>query len=94
MKQTAIGLICAGLLSLARAATTDVFWDYSDTGDTITNAQKPAAKPLPGYVDPKPMVFSGLYPIDGSDYPDLREALDRANADKAAAGKIMTEGGE
>ena len=38
MKQTAIGLICAGLLSLARAATTDVFWDYSDTGDTITNA--------------------------------------------------------
>ncbi len=43
----------------------------SKVGDTVTSAQKPATDPLAGYTDPKPMVFSGLYPIDGSDYPDL-----------------------
>jgi GTP-binding protein LepA len=39
----------------------------SKVGDTVTNAAKPSTKALPGYTDPKPMVFSGLYPIDGSD---------------------------
>ena len=56
----------------------------SKVGDTITNAVKPAATALPGYTDPKPMVFSGLYPIDGSDYPDLREALDKLKLSDAA----------
>src|SRR5690242_2345423 len=49
----------------------------SKVGDTITTAAKPATDALPGYTEPKPMVFSGLYPIDGSDYPVLREALDK-----------------
>jgi GTP-binding protein LepA len=56
----------------------------SRVGDTVTNAAKPAAAPLGGYSDPKPMVFSGLYPIDGSDYPDLRDALDRLRLNDAA----------
>ncbi|UYN84054.1 MAG: translation elongation factor 4 [Microcella sp.] len=56
----------------------------SKVGDTITNAQKPATEALPGYTDPKPMVFSGLYPIDGSDYPVLREALDKLKLSDAS----------
>jgi len=56
----------------------------SRVGDTVTNASKPATKDLGGYSDPKPMVFSGLYPIDGSDYPDLRDALDRLKLNDAA----------
>jgi GTP-binding protein LepA len=56
----------------------------SKVGDTVTNAAKPAATALGGYADPKPMVFSGLYPIDGSDYPALREALDKLRLNDAA----------
>jgi GTP-binding protein LepA len=56
----------------------------SRVGDTVTNASKPATQSLGGYRDPKPMVFSGLYPIDGSDYPDLRDALDRLKLNDAA----------
>ena len=56
----------------------------SRVGDTVTNASKPATVDLGGYRDPKPMVFSGLYPIDGSDYPDLRDALDRLKLNDAA----------
>ncbi|MFM7211391.1 MAG: translation elongation factor 4, partial [Actinomycetota bacterium] len=56
----------------------------SRVGDTITSERKGATQPLGGYRDPKPMVFSGLYPIDGSDYPDLREALDKLKLNDAA----------
>ena len=56
----------------------------SRVGDTITDAPKPATKALPGFRDPKPMVFSGLFPIDGSDYPELRDALDRLQLNDAA----------
>ena len=56
----------------------------SRVGDTVTNAAKPAREALSGYRDPKPMVFSGLYPIDGSEYPALRDALDRLKLNDAA----------
>ncbi|GAA1951986.1 translation elongation factor 4 [Microbacterium deminutum] len=56
----------------------------SKVGDTVTNARKPAQVALAGYTDPKPMVFSGIYPIDGSDYPVLREALDKLKLSDAA----------
>jgi len=56
----------------------------SRVGDTITTANRGATNPLGGYRDPKPMVFSGLYPIDGSDYPILRDALDRLKLNDAA----------
>ncbi|MGW2696523.1 translation elongation factor 4 [Streptomyces sp. NPDC001296] len=56
----------------------------SKVGDTITSLSKGATEPLGGYKDPKPMVFSGLYPLDGSDYPDLREALDKLRLNDAA----------
>ncbi len=56
----------------------------SRVGDTITNAQRPATTQLPGYKDPVPMVFSGLYPLDSSEYPTLREALEKLQLNDAA----------
>jgi GTP-binding protein LepA len=56
----------------------------SRVGDTVTLAARPAAESLGGYRDPVPMVFSGLYPLDGSDYPELREALDKLKLNDAA----------
>jgi GTP-binding protein LepA len=56
----------------------------SKVGDTVTTALRPATEALPGYTEPLPMVFSGLYPIDGSDYPILREALDKLKLSDAA----------
>jgi GTP-binding protein LepA len=56
----------------------------SKVGDTVTTARHGATEPLTGYREPKPMVYSGLYPVDGSDYPDLRDALDRLQLNDAA----------
>ncbi|GAB3664611.1 translation elongation factor 4 [Actinocorallia lasiicapitis] len=53
-------------------------------GDTITMASKPAPESLGGYDNPRPMVYSGLYPIDGDDYPELRDALDKLRLNDAA----------
>jgi GTP-binding protein LepA len=56
----------------------------SRVGDTVTTATKPATEALAGYKDPKPMVFSGLYPIDGDEYPVLRDALEKLQLNDAA----------
>jgi GTP-binding protein LepA len=53
-------------------------------GDTVTSAAHPAAEPLAGYDHPRPMVFSGLYPVEGDDYPQLRDALDKLRLNDAA----------
>jgi GTP-binding protein LepA len=62
-----VGYLIAGIKDVGEARS----------GETVTESQKPASAPLPGYREPKPMVFSGLYPIDGDQYPDLREALEK-----------------
>jgi GTP-binding protein LepA len=56
----------------------------SRVGDTVTINTRPASTALGGYKDPKPMVYSGLYPIDGSEYPNLRDALDKLKLNDAA----------
>ncbi|MDE0974863.1 MAG: translation elongation factor 4 [Candidatus Nanopelagicales bacterium] len=56
----------------------------SRVGDTVTSAVRGATESLGGYKDPKPMVFSGLYPLDGSDYPELRDALDKLKLNDAS----------
>lgn len=56
----------------------------SKVGDTVTAARNGAVEPLTGYREPRPMVYSGLYPVDGSDYPDLRDALDKLQLNDAA----------
>ncbi len=56
----------------------------SKVGDTVTAARNGATDPLTGYREPRPMVYSGLYPVDGSDYPDLRDALEKLQLNDAA----------
>ena len=60
--------------------------DIADTqiGDTITGAERPTEKPIPGFKPAQPVVFSGLYPTDGEDYPKLREALEKLSLNDAA----------
>lgn len=69
-----VGCICASIKSI-----NDV-----KVGDTITNDDDPASKPLPGYKPMKPMVFCGLYPIESSRYPELREALEKLKLNDAS----------
>ncbi len=56
----------------------------SKVGDTVTWEKHGATEPLPGYREPQPMVYSGLYPVDGSDYPVLREALEKLQLNDAS----------
>ncbi len=58
--------------------------DQTKVGDTITHSKNPAKEPLPGYKEVKPMVFSGLYPISGNDYEDLRDALKKLTLNDAS----------
>ena len=74
--------LCAGQVGYITASIKTV----RDTrvGDTVTNAQNPAKEPLEGYRQVVPMVFSGMYPVDGAKYPDLREALDKLQLNDAS----------
>ncbi|HJQ77291.1 MAG TPA: translation elongation factor 4 [Acidimicrobiia bacterium] len=58
--------------------------DRIRVGDTVTNARRPATTALPGYAEPKPMVFSGLFPTDGDDFEKLREALEKLRLNDAS----------
>jgi GTP-binding protein LepA len=62
-----VGYLIAGIKDVGQARS----------GETVTDVAKPAPEPLEGYLDPKPMVFCGLYPIDGDELPELRDALEK-----------------
>jgi GTP-binding protein LepA len=53
-------------------------------GDTVTNQKRPADEPLPGYRDPKPMVFAGIYPVNSDDFPALEDALEKLRLNDAS----------
>jgi GTP-binding protein LepA len=69
-----VGYLVAGIKDVGEARS----------GETVTDAQQPAAVALDGYRDPKPMVFCGLYPIDGDDLPQLRDALEKLKLNDAS----------
>ena len=69
-----VGYLIAGVKDVRQARS----------GETVTDAARPATRPLAGYRDPKPMVFCGLYPVDGDDYPELRESLERLQLNDAS----------
>jgi GTP-binding protein LepA len=69
-----VGYVITGLKDVSRLRV----------GDTITSQSRPAAEPLPGYKDVKPMVFSGLFPTESDDYPELRDALEKLKLNDAA----------
>jgi GTP-binding protein LepA len=69
-----VGYIATGLKTVSECRV----------GDTITLAKNPATTPLPGYRHPKPMVFAGIYPVDGEDYPDLRDSIEKLQLNDAA----------
>ena len=69
-----VGYIAASIKSVAE----------TKVGDTITSAERPATKPLPGYKQANPMVFCGIYPADGAQYEDLRDALDKLKLNDAS----------
>jgi GTP-binding protein LepA len=69
-----VGYLIAGIKAVAEARV----------GETVTDAARPAAAPLEGYRDPKPMVFCGLYPVDGDELPELRDALEKLQLSDAS----------
>jgi GTP-binding protein LepA len=69
-----VGYVITGLKEVSRLRV----------GDTLTSESRPAAEPLPGYKDVKPMVFAGLFPTDSDDYPELRDALEKLKLNDAA----------
>ncbi|MBA4600775.1 translation elongation factor 4 [Thermoactinomyces mirandus] len=74
LKPGEVGFVCANIKNVRDTRV----------GDTITNADNPAIEPLPGYRRINPMVFCGLYPVDSSDYDDLREALEKLELNDAS----------
>ncbi|MHB8220522.1 MAG: translation elongation factor 4 [Acidimicrobiales bacterium] len=69
-----VGYLIAGIKDVGEARS----------GETVTNAAAPAAEALAGYRDPKPMVFCGIYPVDGDELPDLRDALEKLKLNDAS----------
>jgi len=76
------GSLAAGEVGYLITGVKDV--RQARVGDTVTSASRPATEALAGYSHPRPMVFSGLYPMDGDDYPELRDALDKLRLNDAA----------
>ncbi len=77
-----IGELAAGEVGFITASIKDVH--DAKVGDTITHLRRRAEKPLPGFKEVKPMVFSGLYPVDSGDYDDLRDAIEKLRLNDSA----------
>lgn len=74
--------LSAGMVGYITASLKNV--KDTTVGDTVTNAEHPCSKPLPGYKKVNPMVYCGMYPADGAKYPDLRDALEKLQLNDAA----------
>lgn len=74
--------LSAGMVGYITASLKNV--KDTTVGDTVTDADNPCEKPLPGYKKVNPMVYCGLYPADGAKYPDLRDALEKLNLNDAS----------
>ncbi|MEE4638708.1 MAG: translation elongation factor 4 [Wenzhouxiangella sp.] len=81
-KRTATSELGCGQVGFVAAGIKEVHG--APVGDTITRARQPAAAALPGFKPLKPRVFAGIFPVDSSDYPDLREALDKLQLNDSA----------
>ncbi|MFN2488554.1 MAG: translation elongation factor 4 [Actinomycetota bacterium] len=87
-----IGIMAPDAIPMERLETGEVGYliagikevSLAKVGDTVTSLTAPASEALPGYREPKPMVFAGVYPIDGDDFPLLRDALEKLKLNDAA----------
>jgi len=92
LKPVEVGIFAPGLIPVQKLATGEVGYIATGlksvrdcrVGDTITLAGAPAQKPLPGYLKVKPMVFAGIYPVEGEDYGELKDALEKLQLNDAA----------
>ncbi|MBU0510837.1 MAG: translation elongation factor 4 [Chloroflexi bacterium] len=92
LKPVEIGIFAPAMKAINRLSTGEVGYIATGlktvhecrVGDTFTHALQPAAEPLPGYQQVKPMVFAGLYPVEGEDYDDLKDALAKLQLNDAA----------
>ena len=92
MKPVEIGIFAPGMKPVQSLGSGEVGYIATGfktvhecrVGDTITRMANPAAEPLPGYRNPKPMVFAGIYPVEADDHSDLREALDKLQLNDAS----------
>ena len=74
LKMGDVGFLCASIKTIG----------HTRIGDTVTLAENPANEPLPGYAEAKPMVFSGIYPVDSEQYEELKESLNKLALNDAA----------
>ncbi len=92
IKPVEIGIFHPGMIAIDELQAGDVGYVATGlktvkecrVGDTFTLTSQPASEPLPGYRHPKPMVFAGIYPVDGEDYAELKEALDKLQLNDAS----------
>ncbi len=92
MRPVEIGIFAPGMKPVDRLGSGEVGYIATGfktvhecrVGDTITRAALPASHPLPGYLNPKPMVFAGIYPVEADDYPELRDSLEKLQLNDAS----------
>ena len=92
IKPVEIGIFSPGMVPINELSSGDVGYIATGlksvkecrVGDTLTLAANPAERPLPGYRHPKPMVFAGIFPVDGEDYSELKDAIEKLQLNDAS----------